>query len=84
MLPFALSLVGARHCRALVGRLSSKVVKANPIGGLMKAIEVMATVDEQGQLSLDIPLTVDQHTRVRVIVLLPKKADKENNQEKGA
>jgi hypothetical protein len=47
----------------------------------MKAIEVMATVDEQGQLSLDVPLTVDQRTRVRVIVLLPEKADKENDQE---
>ncbi len=47
----------------------------------MKAIEVMGTVDEQGQLSLDVPLTVDQRTRVRVIVLLPEKADKENDQE---
>lgn len=47
----------------------------------MKAIEVMGTVDEQGQLSLDVPLIVDQHTRVRVIVLLPEKLDKENNQE---
>lgn len=35
----------------------------------MKQIEVMATVNEQGQLSLDQPLTVDKHTRVRVIVL---------------
>lgn len=47
----------------------------------MKAIEVMGTVDEQGQLSLDIPLTVDQHTRVRIIVLLSETLDKENNQE---
>lgn len=47
----------------------------------MKAIEVMGTVDEQGQLSLDVPLIVDQHTRVRVIVLLPEKLDQENNQE---
>ena len=47
----------------------------------MKAIEVMGTVDQQGQLSLDVPLTVDQHTRVRVIVLLSEAADKENNQE---
>jgi len=47
----------------------------------MKAIEVMGTVDQQGQLSLDVPLTVDQHTRVRVIVLLSETADKENNQE---
>ncbi|MEA5580272.1 hypothetical protein VB620_02835 [Nodularia harveyana UHCC-0300] len=36
----------------------------------MKAIEVMATVDEQGQLSLDSPLSVDKHSRVRVIILI--------------
>lgn len=36
----------------------------------MKAIEVMGTVNEQGQLSLNQPLTVDKHTRVRVIVVL--------------
>lgn len=47
----------------------------------MKAIEAMGTVDEEGQLSLDVPLTVDKHTRVRVIVLLPEEAEKENNQE---
>lgn len=46
----------------------------------MKAIEVMGTVDKQGQ-SLDVPLTVDQHTHVKVIVLLPEKLDKENNQK---
>jgi hypothetical protein len=47
----------------------------------MKAIEVTGTVNEQGQLSLDIPLSIDQHTRVRVIVLLPEEADQKNNQE---
>ncbi|WP_414584129.1 hypothetical protein [Scytonema sp. PCC 10023] len=47
----------------------------------MKAIEIMGTVDEQGQLSLDVPLSVDKHTRVRVIVLLPEEVEKENNQE---
>ncbi len=36
----------------------------------MKAIEVTGTVNNQGQLSLDEPLTVDEFTRVRVIVLL--------------
>jgi hypothetical protein len=30
----------------------------------------MGTVTEQGQLSLDQPLTVDKNTRVRVIVVL--------------
>ncbi|KAB8317023.1 hypothetical protein SD81_025445 [Tolypothrix campylonemoides VB511288] len=47
----------------------------------MKAIEAMGTVDEEGQLSLDVPLSVDKHTRVRVIVLLPEEVEKENNQE---
>ena len=36
----------------------------------MKAIEMMAMVDDQGQLSLDRPLMVDANQRVRVIVLI--------------
>jgi hypothetical protein len=36
----------------------------------MKAIEVTGTVNNEGQLSLDRPLIVDEFTRVRVIVLL--------------
>ncbi|ALF52525.1 hypothetical protein ACX27_06180 [Nostoc piscinale CENA21] len=36
----------------------------------MKAIEVQGTVDELGQLSLDEPLTIAKHSRVRVIVLI--------------
>ena len=35
----------------------------------MKAQEVMGTVDDQGKLSLDQPLVVEKHSRVRVIVL---------------
>jgi hypothetical protein len=35
----------------------------------MKAIEVTGTVDDRGQLSLNMPLTIDKFTRVRVIVL---------------
>ncbi|BAZ22848.1 hypothetical protein NIES4073_37360 [Kalymmatonema gypsitolerans NIES-4073] len=34
----------------------------------MKAQEVMGTVDENGQLSLDKPLAVEKQSRVRVIV----------------
>lgn len=56
-------------------------MKANPTKEVMKAIEVMGTVDEQGQLSLDVALSVDKHTRVRVIVLLPEEGEKENKQE---
>ena len=37
---------------------------------VMKAIEVTGTVNNEGQLSLDKPLIVDEFTRVRVIVLL--------------
>jgi hypothetical protein len=43
----------------------------------MKAIEVMGTIDEQGQLSLDKALAVEKYSRVRVIVLLAE----ENEQE---
>ncbi|AFZ13487.1 hypothetical protein Cri9333_2626 [Crinalium epipsammum PCC 9333] len=47
----------------------------------MKAIEVMGTVNEHGQLSLDIPLTAEQHTRVKVIVMLNEDPNHENNPE---
>ena len=36
----------------------------------MKAIKVMGTVDEKGQLALDSPLTIDKQSRVEVIVLV--------------
>ena len=35
----------------------------------------MATIDEQGQLTLDRPLTTDKNSRVEVIVLIPEAAD---------
>lgn len=41
----------------------------------MKAIKVMATINEQGQLALDKPLTIDKNQRVEVIVLIPETAD---------
>lgn len=40
----------------------------------MKAIKVMATIDEQGQLTLDYPLITDKNSRVEVIVLIPEEA----------
>ncbi len=58
-------------------RFITKMVKANPTQTAMKAIEVMGTVNEQGQLSLDKPLTVDKHTRVRVILLLWEENEEE-------
>lgn len=41
----------------------------------MKALKVMATIDEQGQLTLDHPLITDKNSRVEVIVLIPEAAD---------
>ncbi len=38
----------------------------------MKAIETTATINDQGQLALDIPLALAHHRRVRVIVLIPE------------
>ncbi|MBE8996915.1 MULTISPECIES: hypothetical protein [unclassified Nostoc] len=36
----------------------------------MKALKVMATINEEGQLTLDHPLTTDKNSRVEVIVLI--------------
>ncbi|WP_375501639.1 hypothetical protein [uncultured Nostoc sp.] len=38
----------------------------------MKAVKVMATINEQGQLTLDHPLITDKNSRVEVIVLIPE------------
>ena len=49
----------------------------------MKAIKVMGTVDEQGKLSLDLPLAVNKQSRVEVIVLIPEEPEvEEENQTK--
>ncbi|NJL60720.1 MAG: hypothetical protein HC903_01425 [Methylacidiphilales bacterium] len=48
----------------------------------MKAIEVMGTVDEQGQLALDTPLTLDKKSRVKVIVLIPEEENNEQDKSK--
>ncbi len=45
----------------------------------MKAIKVMGTIDEQGQLALDSPLTIDKQSRVEVIVLIPDEAEAEED-----
>ncbi|MBW4599505.1 MAG: hypothetical protein KME29_07790 [Calothrix sp. FI2-JRJ7] len=41
----------------------------------MKAVKVMATIDEQGQLTLDNPLMIDKNRRVEVIVLVSEETD---------
>ncbi len=46
---------------------------------IVKAIEVMGTVDEQGHLTLDAPLTVEKQTRVKVIVLISEAVEENNN-----
>lgn len=47
----------------------------------MKAIKVMATIDEQGQLTLDHPLVTDKNSRVEVIVLIPEETEIEENEQ---
>jgi hypothetical protein len=52
-------------------------------GEIMKAIKVMGIVDEQGQLALDSPLTMDINSRVEVIILIPEETElEEDNQSK--
>ncbi len=41
----------------------------------MKAIKVMGSIDEHGQLRLDSPIITDKNSRVEVIVLIPEEAE---------
>jgi hypothetical protein len=45
----------------------------------MKAIETHATLTENGQLTLDEPLTITDRNRVRVIVLIPEEDEFEED-----
>lgn len=47
----------------------------------MKAIKVMATIDEQGQLTLDHPLVTDKNSRVEVIVLIPEETEIDEDEQ---
>ncbi|NES80430.1 MAG: hypothetical protein F6K10_02675 [Moorea sp. SIO2B7] len=47
----------------------------------MKAIKLMATVDEQGSLSLDQPLNLIENSRVEVIILIPETVDIDKDDE---
>ncbi|UBF23785.1 hypothetical protein K9N68_18675 [Kovacikia minuta CCNUW1] len=47
----------------------------------MKAIKVMATVDQQGQLALDTPLLINQNSRVEVTVLIPEASESDEDDE---
>ena len=46
----------------------------------MKAIRLMGTVDDKGQIALDSPLTIEKQSRVEVIVLVSEEdeAEEEN------
>ncbi len=50
----------------------------------MKALKVMATIDEQGQLTLDYPLITDKNSRVEVIVLIPELSEIDEEEESKA
>jgi hypothetical protein len=50
----------------------------------MKALKVMATIDEKGQLTLDRPLITDKNSRVEVIVLIPELSENEEELSKEA
>jgi hypothetical protein len=45
------------------------------MGAVLKALELMGTVDEQGQLHLDQPLPMAGPSQVRVIILIPEETD---------
>ncbi|GBE92428.1 hypothetical protein [Nostoc cycadae] len=46
----------------------------------MKALKIMATINDQGQLTLDHPLLTDKNSRVEVIVLIPEEEEVLDNQ----
>ena len=41
----------------------------------MKALKAMATINEQGQITLDSPLLTNKNSRVEIIVLIPEPAE---------
>jgi hypothetical protein len=47
----------------------------------MKAIEITATINDEGQLALDLPLNVTNRRRVRVIVLIPEEGEADDDLE---
>lgn len=47
----------------------------NRLAETMKAIKVMGTINDQGQLSLDRPLKLTKNSRVEVIVLIPEESE---------
>lgn len=48
----------------------------------MKAIKVMATIDEDGQISLDNPIMTDKNSRFEVIVLIQEATEIDDDTSK--
>jgi ABC-type uncharacterized transport system YnjBCD ATPase subunit len=42
----------------------------------------MATIDQEGKLALDKPLTIDKNSLIEVIVLIPETVDIDENEDK--
>jgi len=47
----------------------------------MKALKIMAIINDQGQLTLDHPLITDKNSRVEVIVLIPEQTDRDDKSQ---
>ncbi|CAN1208701.1 DUF104 domain-containing protein [Tumidithrix helvetica PCC 7403] len=47
----------------------------------MKALKAMATINEEGQLTLDRPFINDKNRRVEIIVLIPEQIDLEEQSQ---
>jgi hypothetical protein len=47
----------------------------------MKALKAMATINEQGQITLDHPLLNNKNSRVEIIVLIPESTEEFTKEE---
>ena len=47
----------------------------------MKALKIMGIINEQGQLTLDNPITTAKNGRVEVIVLIPEESEIDEEKE---
>jgi hypothetical protein len=47
----------------------------------MKALKAMATINDQGQITLDNPLLTNKNSRVEIIVLIPESAEELTKEE---
>lgn len=47
----------------------------------MKALKAMATINDQGQITLDSPLLTNKNSRVEIIILIPESAEEFTKEE---